>query len=822
MWLSKHLQRIEDHPGPVLLVAPVTYGTQQLMAALQETAQTPVWLELADNHHDDPVAQGNALAEAVRQALDTPLFEYSLPYQYGLKVLDLHLELLGPFTFLLSNAHIAPAFATDLLLLDRNHNRVLLNFSALPETFEPPENALILAEDDLKLSFQEAKDIAGDALSGLEVATLLEKSGGALETFYEHLHKRLNLPIPLRPSPNGPRLPEGYEVEVDPAILLNILVKQNKWLEALELSVALLPERVPEVIKEAGHVYHERGLHKRLWDLLSELPENDDSEEIIFWKLSAAYWTGQVEEMRETVEAYLELYEASELRALYAGVIASDKERGAEAKRAYETEKSALTVYQYGRILFGTNEGTDVLREAVKIAENSGRYNDITRNANALVTQLIYMGRYTEAVYWGDWALTQFDEHNLGNAQRRLLIINDWAFARILTSELTGLLEYLKEGEEQLSQAIPRIASLYRSTLGEYFLATEQPEIALTYFQDIEQVAPRIAAGQHIIGLVQALLRMGRTEEALDISRRTKALLQGESWQSKFGAELAYGMALSLHKASEGQPYLEKLYSDSQEARIPAHERAQHALYLAYAHLKLKDINEAKAVLQREQRGLAELSQTGLTLLSGPKSSFRGVWALLRGEQESLELNLLGHKEVYLDAQPVKLSPQACEILAILALNPDGLTIEQLMLLLHGETRKTRGSLKVAITTLRKQVKITQRPYRIGVAFKADFIQLQEAVAQGKLRSALELYKGPLLPDSEAPGVTEARETLEETLRQAVLLSADPDALLTLAKQTDDDLELWEATQAAMSNRDPRQAIVKAHAERIRKSWSIA
>lgn len=84
---------------------------------------------------------------------------------------------------------------------------------------------------------------------------------------------------------------------------------------------------------------------------------------------------------------------------------------------------------------------------------------------------------------------------------------------------------------------------------------------------------------------------------------------------------------------------------------------------------------------------------------------------------------------------------------------------------------------------------------------------------------ALSLCKGPLLPESDAPGVVEAREHIEESLRQAVLASRDPEALIHLATRNDGDLELWEEAARWLSSNDPRRPLVNARIRRIRRSW---
>ena len=181
----------------------------------------------------------------------------------------------------------------------------------------------------------------------------------------------------------------------------------------------------------------------------------------------------------------------------------------------------------------------------------------------------------------------------------------------------------------------------------------------------------------------------------------------------------------------------------------------------------------------------------------------------------------MGSRDAWLDNAPLKLAPQAADILALLAFNKQGLSLEQLMLLLYGD-EGSRGALKVALSQLRKQVPISHQPYRLEVPYQADFLALQDLLLEGRVRRAVNLYRGPLLPDSEAPGVVEARDAAEEALRQAALLSNDPEALAALAEKMPTDLELWEAVEEALHKSDPRFPVIKARAEQVRKSWLVS
>lgn len=146
--------------------------------------------------------------------------------------------------------------------------------------------------------------------------------------------------------------------------------------------------------------------------------------------------------------------------------------------------------------------------------------------------------------------------------------------------------------------------------------------------------------------------------------------------------------------------------------------------------------------------------------------------------------------------------------------------MDQLLLLLDGE-RGSRGALQTTLSRLRKVVPITEQPVRLEVSYEADFLEVQSLLKQQELYQAVNLYQGPLLEASEAPGIVEARHALEERLRQAALMSRDADTLYNLAEVLADDLELWEATLTALHEHDTRMPLIRARVAVIRKSWGV-
>lgn len=200
-----------------------------------------------------------------------------------------------------------------------------------------------------------------------------------------------------------------------------------------------------------------------------------------------------------------------------------------------------------------------------------------------------------------------------------------------------------------------------------------------------------------------------------------------------------------------------------------------------------------------------------------PKSSEQALEP--ETQKQVLNLSVLGSITADLAASPLKLTPRLAELLTLLAQNPQGLTGEQLLLKVYGESGKL-GTLKTAISRLRELVPIASQPYRIDVPVHADFLELGELISRGDLQAAVELYRGPLLPTATAPAVEELREHLTESLRLAVLSAGDPGLAFTLAERLGDDLELWETAANGLEANDPRRTVAIASVERTRRRWA--
>jgi hypothetical protein len=125
-------------------------------------------------------------------------------------------------------------------------------------------------------------------------------------------------------------------------------------------------------------------------------------------------------------------------------------------------------------------------------------------------------------------------------------------------------------------------------------------------------------------------------------------------------------------------------------------------------------------------------------------------------------------------ADQTRLNRRHSELLAVLALHPEGVTGEQLIAALY-DGDAAEATVRVEVARLRRVLGevLSSRPYRLAAAPSADFLDVARALCDRDPRRALAAYGGSLLPFSEAPEIVSERNWLDVRLRTAVLESGD-------------------------------------------------
>ena len=175
--------------------------------------------------------------------------------------------------------------------------------------------------------------------------------------------------------------------------------------------------------------------------------------------------------------------------------------------------------------------------------------------------------------------------------------------------------------------------------------------------------------------------------------------------------------------------------------------------------------------------------------------------------------------QLTLGGRRTRLSPRHSEILVILVDHPDGLTGEQLAIELYPDEVST-STMRAELTRLRSLLGgdlLDSRPYRLRKDLSCDWLSVTRAIEAGRPGDALRAYRGPLLPQSDAPGVVERRERIERQLRAAVLCAGDVDlmAAWTRSRWGADDLEMWRRQAELAQEGTPLHAIATIELQRL-------
>mgnify|MGYP003111098411 CR=1 FL=1 len=253
---------------------------------------------------------------------------------------------------------------------------------------------------------------------------------------------------------------------------------------------------------------------------------------------------------------------------------------------------------------------------------------------------------------------------------------------------------------------------------------------------------------------------------------------------------------------------------------------APHTLSLVEA-----TVAAAQAHLRVERLQLAAARQSSPARRRGPAPAAAGRdGAGAAGSLYRNSLQLLGRDQALLsiDGRTVPLSARHSEILALLSTHPEGLNAEELCVLLYPGNASTM-TLRAEMVRLRKVLQQLNpdavpesRPYRLPLDLVPDSGQVLNCLQRGAHRIALEIYRGAVLPRSEAPGVAELRNRVSFLLREAVLTDGSAESLLRYAElpEAKDDVEVRIAALKLLPPRSPKRAAIVADLERLEAELS--
>lgn len=817
VWLERHVASVVGGGGPVALLGGEEAGVPFLVDALRSRERV-AWFSIGPHQVDDRVAQGNALASAVNRVLGAPLLASALPVEAHLRALVRHRADVLPLWLALTLEHPATALVDSLLDLQHDGFRVLVDVRADAETMcAALERCRTLDLEALAVTSQEARAAAPAGLDDAQVEGLRIATRGAFGALLARLHAAAGVPRTLVPTPDGWLVDRSEAELVDPAALLAALVREGDAIAALELAALSVPQAVDGLLREAGPRYQAEGLLARLHILLSAVPEPYRvRERVLEWRLVAAHAVAALADVARDVDAHLERFSAPSLRARRAGTLLPHARGFALAEAAVQAARTPLTLWQYGRMHPDPDQALEQLRASVALAEEVGSRYDVVRNAGSYAVKLVHQGEFTRGAAWARWALDVFDQAQLRDGARRLVLLNDLAVARIMCGDLVGLRGQLEDAQAMVEGTLPGVATLLRSTTAWLDLAEGRPEQALAQLEASYQASPRWTRARYAYQVVRVLNELGQGARALALADDAVAIAADGEPHERVEALLARGMARAAAGVDGARDDLVEVVIATGQVMEQRLAAALHLLVASDAALPL--------LPERVREVLVALPEAAVRVLSGPASRFESVWSMLRHGGAALELEVLGGARCRLRGRGVPLPTRLAEVALALALHPEGISRDALNAFLTGETRRplAPSAVRALITRMRTLLPVSEAPYRFAVPVRLDVIEAREHLARGRVRPAVALLRGRLLPESDAPGVEELRLELEEELRQAALLSGDPDALFELSERLVDDLECWEATVDALAPGDPRLALARARARRLESAYGLA
>ncbi|MBF4769699.1 transcriptional regulator [Nocardioides agariphilus] len=196
-----------------------------------------------------------------------------------------------------------------------------------------------------------------------------------------------------------------------------------------------------------------------------------------------------------------------------------------------------------------------------------------------------------------------------------------------------------------------------------------------------------------------------------------------------------------------------------------------------------------------------------------PRSHEHPGLAHLRAADESpdvagLTLRLLGTAEAHLDGRRLLLNRRQTEILALLAMNPEGLSLERLHAMVYGDHHVTLSTLKSEVSHLRSTLhgQLASRPYRLTLPVTTDVEAVLSAVGRGEVTQALVAYGGDLLPGTNSPALAELGEYVAVAVREALLADPQPEAVVRYSELAPYDAEVLEVCLDRLGDR-PHPAV---------------
>ena len=621
-WLARCRRAVFPYTGVQLVNASRRSGVFVVLAELRSVKAPLLWLHLDARDSSDSVSISNRLSDALLDLYGARVFGHGTPVSHGVTRLSRLHSLLGPYTIVLSNAHLNVDASTTIGRLGAFGSNVVL---VVPEEAQRVSAAVFGATRAIdgsafRMTLEEAVEIAEGCLPPDAVEELWKRVDASFVDFVGEMRARSGKPPLLEPEPSGFSISGSTLDEVPYELLVASLRRKGAEMDAFEVSARIQPDRCWELIEEAGPLFSVAGLHDRLYTILEGLPRHvlEESDSLMRWWFTAATSLGYHRNVRPSVERHLRTHEAPELRALYASAFPGPS-LVAETRRAVAGLETPLTLRLHGFALGqveGGDGGLDFLMRALHMAEAFRDVDQVVAAATDICNYHIRRGNYLEAQEWAQWALYQHSAGGSRDELRKLVATSLLVFTRLLTDQTVGveaLVEEIDINEELHGR--PTTEALV-STVGDWHFLNERWEESAQRHRSNVEAMPRSQFPFFAPDLVQSLLRLGLGDEASAVGNRARAMTATADTVSRAQGLLAAGMALMSQDPESAEAALSGALS-LLEGNLEAHRLAQVAVCLAGLRSRLDDAAGASDALKKGARGIDQLAFTGWRLVGG-------------------------------------------------------------------------------------------------------------------------------------------------------------------------------------------------------------
>ena len=297
---------------------------------------------------------------------------------------------------------------------------------------------------------------------------------------------------------------------------------------------------------------------------------------------------------------------------------------------------------------------------------------------------------------------------------------------------------------------------------------------------------------------------------------------EGTAWEEQYVGTNAPGTALRLDApilitAAEHFSRPVQLWTC---AAAPIHDPVTQAI------LGIVDITGGQELAAPQTmalvRAAARLAEAELGRLQATSGSNQ-LW--LPAGTIGVSIEALGRPDCQLqtEGRTQRLSARHSEIMVLLVDHPEGLTGEQLAIELY-EDDVSMSTVRAELTRMRSLLGsdlLDSRPYRLRTIPRCDWLTVVKHLESGRVADAVRAYRGPLLPQSDAPGVVERRERLERQLRAAIFASGELDLFVswTRSRWGADDLEMWQHQARRLPECSPLRPLAEAEIRRLNRKF---